>query len=71
MKQSRIDYLERLIKKHSIKEDDFMPKFKRYAKYLGLGVYEIQGLKSNDTRELFLMYCLTKINIKYKQVKDK
>jgi hypothetical protein len=41
-------------------------KFSRRAGYLGNGIYGIEGdLYSNDTRELFLMFCARNEKIKF------
>jgi len=37
-------------------EDKWGEKFARQASFRGNGVYEIAGLYSTDTRELFLMF---------------
>ena len=45
-------------------EEDYRTKFERQAHYLGNKVYSIAGLYSSDTRQLFLMYCLLREDLK-------
>jgi hypothetical protein len=63
----RIEYLESLIPKDLDIDKKYFDKFSKYARYLGNGVYTIDGIVSTNTRELFLMYCLFREKIQFKQ----
>ena len=64
-------------------EEEYSLSFDRQASYLGNFTYSIAGLYSSDTRQLFLMYCLLRedlkmddfarkmSNIKYNKTKNK
>ena len=64
MKDINIKKVEKLVTPKM--EKKYESKFYSQAKYLGNGVYNIPGtnLYSNDTRELFLMFCLSQEEIK-------
>jgi hypothetical protein len=51
-------------------ENRHMPKFEKQARYLGNNVYSISGtnLVADDTRKLFLMFCLVQEGIKIPQL---
>lgn len=68
MNQNRINYLESLVPKDLDINEKYFNKFSKYSRYLGNGVYTIDGIFSTDTRELFLMFALHREKIKYKTV---
>lgn len=68
---NRIKYLESLLpsdEDSKQKIDDAWVQFDKYATYLGNGVYQWLGIVAKDSRELFLMGCLHKLNIPYDKV---
>jgi hypothetical protein len=67
VEKKNITYLERLIKKNNIDESLSNDNFARQAQYYGNNVYSWCGNYSTNTRELFLMGCLTIENIKFKK----
>lgn len=64
----RITYLESLLPKNRNIEDLYYPKFEKYSRYIGNGVYTWDGFYSPDTRVLFLMGCLRREKIKFKEI---
>jgi len=57
--------VEKLISKE--KQEQYYNKFSVRARYIGNGIYTIEGLYSTDTRELFLMYVARLENIDYEE----
>jgi len=47
-------------------EEKYLKGFEKYATYTGGGTYQWQGLRSSDTRELWLMGVLWKERIEFK-----
>lgn len=66
--EERIKYLESLIPEGVDINELYFQNFSKFAQYMGNGVYSYRGLHSTDTRELFLMTSLSRLNIKYKEV---
>jgi hypothetical protein len=66
--EERIKYLESLVPKDLDIEAKYYDKFSKYSRYLGNGVYTMDGHVSTDTRELFLMVCLFREKIKFEQI---
>lgn len=64
----RIKYLESLIPEGLDINKKYFDKFSRFATYMGNGVYQWRGILSTDTRELFLMGCLSIEKIPYEQI---
>ncbi len=67
MNEKRISYLE---SKLPVPEQELVDKywsgFEKYATYMGGGVYSWNGFLSTDTRELWLMGILHRMNVKFK-----
>jgi len=67
MNKARIEYLESLLPMSEDKlEEKYLKGFEKYATYTGGGTYQWQGLRSSDTRELWLMGVLWKERIEFK-----
>ena len=57
MDKTELNNLDKKVKTLSQeKQDKYFNQFSKQASYRGNGTYEIGGLFSSDTRELFLMF---------------
>ena len=66
--QSRTKYLNSLLPKDRDIEKKYLKDFEKQACYLGNGIYEWCGIYASDTRELFLMGCLSREGIEYEKI---
>lgn len=67
--EKRIKYLESRFPKGEARQEleaKYQKQFKKYAFYMGNGIYQWMGLFSTDTRELFLMGILALEGISFK-----
>lgn len=64
----RVEYLKSLIPKDLDIDKEYRRKFVKSSCYLGNGVYEWSGIYATDTRELFLMGCLSREGIHYEEI---
>lgn len=68
MRKNTIDELEKKFSKiPKEKQDKYYENFCKYARYMGNGTYSWLDIYSIDTRELYLMGCLQKEKIPFKQ----
>ena len=66
MENTRIKYLESLLPMSEDKlEKKHLKHFEKYATYMGGGTYQWQGIRSSDTRELWLMGVLCREQIEF------
>ena len=66
MNNTRIKYLESLLPMSEDKlKEKYLNNFKKYATYTGGGTYQWQGIRSSDTRELWLMGVLSREQIEF------
>lgn len=63
----RIKYLESRLPEGLDINEKYGSKFDKYARYMGNGVYQWDGILATDTRELFLMGVLNREKIDYKE----
>lgn len=68
MNNARIEYLENLLPiNEDVLEERHFKQFEKYATYTGNGTYYWLGIRSTDTRELWLMGVLSKEGVEYEQ----
>ena len=61
----RINYLMGLIPEDLDYDTKYRSEFNKFARYMGNGVYQWNGIYSSDTAELFLMGVLSREGIEY------
>lgn len=67
MNRNREEYLLSKIPKGLDYETKYWSNFKKYATFMGNGVYQWKGILANDTRTLFLMGVLRSERIDFKE----